>query len=141
MFKRTSPVPLPDNLQTVLTPCFPDHDLSQVVIHQSIPWYVRKFARITPVAYTSGNNIHFAPGRYDPNSLNGITIIAHEITHTQQYRKYGRFGFQLKYLASYINNKRRQMGDSGAYEEIPFEKEAYEKEREVKAYLEAQGIN
>src|ERR1044071_981883 len=89
MFNRTNSSPLPSSLKTILTPCFPDHDLSLVMIHQSIPWYVRRFARVTPAAYTSGNNIHFAPGQYDPNSLNGIATIAHELAHAQQYKKYG----------------------------------------------------
>jgi Domain of unknown function (DUF4157) len=141
MSKRTSSSPLPDSLRAILTPCFPHHDLSRVIIHQSIPWYVRSFARVTPAAYTSGNNIHFAPGQYDPNSLNGITTIAHELTHAQQYSKYGRLRFQLKYLAFYLTNKRRGMGDCEAYEGIPFEREAYEKEREVKEYLKAQGMS
>jgi hypothetical protein len=102
---------------------------------------VRKFARITPAAYTSGNNIHLAPGQYNPDSLDGIATIAHELTHTLQYKKYGGLRFRLKYLVFYFNNKRKKKGDLQAYEEIPFEKEAYEKEREVKQHLGAQGIN
>lgn len=141
MFNRPSSFPLPDNLKAVLTPHFSDHDLSRVVIHLSIPWYVRRFARITPGAYTSGNKIYFAPGHYDPNTVTGIASIAHELTHIQQYRKYGKLRFRLKYLVFFFKNKGKQMEDSEAYEGIPFEKEAFEKEQEVKKYLETEGMN
>ncbi|HET8674526.1 MAG TPA: DUF4157 domain-containing protein [Blastocatellia bacterium] len=141
MFTSHRSFPLPDKLKTVLTPHFPDQDLSRIVIHLSIPWYVRKFARITPAAYTSGNNIHFAPGKYDPNSVNGIARIAHEITHTQQYSQYGRFRFRVKYLAFFFKNKSKRLSDDEAYESIPFEKEAYEKAANVKKYLQAEGLS
>ena len=141
MFNTSSSFPLPDNLKAVLTPHFSDHDLSRVVIHLSIPWYVRKFAKITPAAYTSGNKIYFAPNQYDPSTVDGIASIAHEITHVEQYRKYGKLRFRVKYLAFFLKNKRKQMEDSEAYEGIAFEKEAFEKAEEVKKYLKTEGIN
>ena len=141
MFNPPRSFPLPDKLKTVLTPHFPDQDLSKVVIHLSIPWYVRKFARITPAAYTSGNNIHFAPDKYDPDSVNGIARIAHEITHTRQYNQYGKLRFRVKYLAFFFKNKSEHQGDDEAYAEIPFEKEAYEKAADVKQYLQVKGMN
>ncbi len=141
MFNPPRSFPLPDNLKTVLTPHFPDQDLSQVVIHLSIPWYVRRFARITPAAYTSGNNIHFAPGKYDPDSVNGIARIAHEITHTLQYSQYGKFKFRVKYLALFFKGKREHLSDDEAYEAIAFEKEAYEKAANVKKYLQTEGMS
>ena len=141
MLTSPSSFPLPDNLKTVLTPHFPEQDLSQIVIHLSIPWYVRKFARITPAAYTSGNNIHFAPGKYDPDSVNGIARIAHEITHTQQYSQYGKIRFRVKYLAFFFKGKNEHLSDDEAYETIPFEKEAYEKAANVMKHLQAEGIN
>ena len=139
MLNRPRSFPLPEDLKTVLTPHFPDQDLSRIVIHLSIPWYVRKFARITPAAYTSGNKIHFAPGKYDPNSVNGIARIAHEITHTRQYHQYGKVRFRVKYLAFFFKNKRRHLCDDEAYEAIPFEREAYEKAANVKRQLQAAG--
>ncbi|HJQ70065.1 MAG TPA: DUF4157 domain-containing protein [Blastocatellia bacterium] len=141
MFTSPSSFPLPDNLKSVLTPHFPGHDLSQVVIHLSIPWYVRKFAKITPAAYTSGNNIHFAPGKYDPDSVNGIARIAHEITHAQQYNQYGKFRFRVKYLAHFFKGKKEHLSDDEAYYAIKFEKEAYEKAADVKRQLQGQGVS
>ena len=141
MFASRRSFPLPDKLKTVLTPHFPDQDLSRIVIHLSIPWYVRKFARITPAAYTSGNNIHFAPGKYDPDSASGIARIAHEITHTEQYCRYGKLRFRVKYLRFFFKNKSKQLSDDEAYYTIPFEKEAYEKAANVKKYLQAEWLN
>ena len=141
MFNRASSFPLPDNLKEVFTPYFSDHDLSRVTIHLSMPWYVRKFAKVTPGAYTSGNKIYFAPGHYDPNTVNGIASIAHELTHIQQYREYGKFRFRLKYLAFFFKNKSRQLEDAEAYKGIPFEKEAYDKQQEIKKYLETEVMN
>jgi len=37
-------------------------------------------------AYTSGNNIHFAPGHYDPASPGGQELIGHELAHVVQQR-------------------------------------------------------
>lgn len=139
MINRSRSFPLPDDLRAALAPHFPDHDLCRVLIHQSIPWHVRRFARVAPEAYTSGNHIYFAPGKYDPSSVEGIATIAHELTHSQQYKKYGRFRFRLRYLKYYFENKRKRMDDYNAYEQIPFEREAYDKEREIIEYLKARG--
>jgi hypothetical protein len=38
------------------------------------------------VAYTRGHDIHFAPGRYQPNALVGQALIGHELTHVVQQR-------------------------------------------------------
>ncbi len=38
-------------------------------------------------AYTQGDNIHFAPGFYQPASLEGQALIGHELTHVLQQRR------------------------------------------------------
>jgi hypothetical protein len=42
-------------------------------------------------AYTSGANIHFSSGAYDPHSAAGQKLLAHELTHVVQ-QKQGRTG-------------------------------------------------
>jgi hypothetical protein len=37
-------------------------------------------------AFTSGQDVHFAPGAYDPASTEGRRLIAHEVAHTVQQR-------------------------------------------------------
>ena len=41
---------------------------------------------IGALAYTQGNNIHFAPGQYNPDSRSGRSLIGHELTHVVQQR-------------------------------------------------------
>lgn len=39
------------------------------------------------LAYAQGNDIHFAPGQYNPNSTKGQELIGHELTHVVQQRQ------------------------------------------------------
>lgn len=38
------------------------------------------------LAFTQGNNIHFAPGQYNPQSSSGQALLGHELTHVVQQR-------------------------------------------------------
>lgn len=39
------------------------------------------------VAFTMGSTIHFAPGRYDPASRQGLQLLGHELAHVVQQRQ------------------------------------------------------
>jgi hypothetical protein len=39
------------------------------------------------VAYTRGNDIHFAEGHYQPHTRDGLALVAHELTHVAQQRQ------------------------------------------------------
>lgn len=134
---RSESFRLPPDLRELLAPHFPDFDLRRIVIHLYIPRRVKMFAVINPAAYTSGNHIYFAPDSYDPETIEGVALIAHEITHSAQYKTYGKVRFQLLYLMHYLANKKKGMNDADAYEAIPFEIEARAKEREVLDWLKA----
>lgn len=43
-------------------------------------------ARLGATAYASGNDLHFAPGTYDPSSHAGQALIGHELVHVVQQR-------------------------------------------------------
>jgi hypothetical protein len=43
-------------------------------------------ATIGAVAFTQGTNVHFAPGHYDPSTVRGRSVLAHELTHVVQQR-------------------------------------------------------
>src|ERR1041384_7045982 len=43
-------------------------------------------ASLGALAYTQGNDIHFAPGQYQPGSTAGLDLIGHELTHVVQQR-------------------------------------------------------
>ena len=53
-------------------------DLSSVRVHQDDAKHAGA------KAYTVGQDIHFAPGQYDPQSKAGKQLLAHEVAHTQQ---------------------------------------------------------
>lgn len=38
------------------------------------------------LAFTQGNNVHFAPGQYNPQSSSGQALLGHELTHVVQQR-------------------------------------------------------
>lgn len=41
-------------------------------------------------AYTKGNDIHFAPGQYQPCTEEGKRLLSHELSHVVQQRSVGR---------------------------------------------------
>ncbi|HEU4726503.1 MAG TPA: DUF4157 domain-containing protein [Kofleriaceae bacterium] len=43
-------------------------------------------ASLRAQAYTTGQDIHFGAGRYDPSSTRGEQLLAHEVVHTVQQR-------------------------------------------------------
>lgn len=58
-------------------------DLSGVRVHTG-PESISASKAISARAYTTGNDIHFNAGQYDPQSLEGQRLLAHEVVHTVQ---------------------------------------------------------
>ncbi len=131
LFDSCASFPLPGRITKLIAPHFPDFDLTSLRIHEHLPWYVNRFAVIKPSAFTLGKNLYFAPGHYDIHSAKGIALLAHEITHSRQYRQEGNWTFAVKYLKYFLQNRRLGLTSEEAYLEIPFEILAREKEREV----------
>lgn len=44
-------------------------------------------ARIGAIAFTTGNDIYFAPGRFRPETPQGVQLLGHELTHVLQQRQ------------------------------------------------------
>ncbi|MBA5873202.1 MAG: DUF4157 domain-containing protein [Nitrospira sp. CR1.2] len=125
--------PMTDCVKGLLAPYFPGVNLDLVDIHESLPSY----ARDNVVAITRGNDIYFAPGRYDPHSRAGIALIGHETAHVGQYAEYGDLGFVLKYGSEYLAGRLQGMSEKEAYENISFEWKARAKERQIRDDLKA----
>lgn len=51
-------------------------------------------------------------------------LLRHEQVHVRQWRRYGRVGFIVRYLGSYVLWRFRLKGHKGAYWRIPLEIEA-----------------
>lgn len=133
MKRRGEPLPL--EVQQLLAPFFPDFDLRRVRIHEGIPRYVTIASAIEPIGYTDRNRIYLTPGSYRVDSIEGLALLAHEITHCRQYKQHGTWRFRAKYLTAYFKNRRRGMSAQTAYLSIPYEIEAREIEAKVHAAL------
>ncbi len=58
-------------------------DFSEVNIHANSA----AATRVGALAYAEGEDVHFAPGQYDPQSSKGQELIGHELTHVLQQRE------------------------------------------------------
>lgn len=64
------------------------HDFSQVRIHQDAR-ADQLCRQLGALAFTTGNDIFFAHGRYQPNTKTGLALLAHELTHVVQHQDAG----------------------------------------------------
>jgi len=74
--------PLPSSVRRFMEPRF-RADFGRVRIHTD-DRAARLSRRLSAYAFTTGNHIFFAQGRYQPESYEGRELIAHELTHTIQ---------------------------------------------------------
>ena len=58
-------------------------DFSEVSVHQNSP----KATSIGAYAYTQGNDVHFAPGQFNPETSKGQELLGHELAHVVQQRE------------------------------------------------------
>jgi len=79
---RGSGQPLPDSVRNSLEPQL-GHDFSQVHIHTDAD--ANKLSQqLSAEAFTTGSDIFFKDGAYQPGSDSGKGLIAHELTHVVQ---------------------------------------------------------
>lgn len=78
----TSDGPLPAPVQAKMERSF-NADFSDVQIHTDSP----AAGAIGAHAFTQGEEVHFAPGQYDPGSQSGQALIGHELSHVVQQRE------------------------------------------------------
>jgi hypothetical protein len=81
--EKSGGLPLPDAVRTKMEAAF-SADFSDVRVHIG-----REASSLGAIAYTWGTNIHFAPGQYSPNTLQGQKLLGHELWHVVQ-QKNGR---------------------------------------------------
>ena len=90
-------------------------------------------------AYTYGNDIYFAPGQYDPNSVEGLARIAHEVTHAWMWNQYekGVPSWALWWYGSiYLKEYREERQRHGKRRENMFEFFAYEMQDRIRRDLQ-----
>ena len=120
-------VSLPDHVKVILAPYFPDFDLDQIRVFEGIPFYVVMDA----TAYTDGNNIFFKPDAYDADSIEGIALIGHEVTHSVQFQTYGKWRFRANYLTNWGKQYKEYRNFNHAYYYNQFEIEARAMEERI----------
>ena len=108
---------------------FPDPsivDRARAVILPFCPRYIARRRR----AITLGHLIIFTkPQYYDPCSLQGLAVLAHELKHVEQYRREGFLRFLWQYLSHWL-----KVGYD--LERHPYEREATELEARVQTQLQ-----
>lgn len=73
---------LPEELQAKMETSF-GSDFSNVKIHKNS----KQAAKLNALAFTQSEQIHFAPGKFDPQSKSGQELIGHEMAHVTQQRQ------------------------------------------------------
>jgi hypothetical protein len=75
--------PLPDDLRSRFEQRF-DHDFSRIRVHTDAPAADALARAFDARAFTSGHDIVFSRGAYDPGTTAGRKLLAHELTHVVQ---------------------------------------------------------
>ena len=78
--QKSGGAPLPDNVRAKMETAF-GADFSDVRVHVG-----HEASSLGAIAYTWGSNIHFAPGQYNPNTIQGQKLLGHELWHVVQQR-------------------------------------------------------
>src|SRR6056297_3242430 len=73
---------MPNDVQSKMENSFGE-DFSDVNIHKDS----ENAPSLGALAYTQGNDVHFAPGQYDPSSQKGQELLGHELSHVVQQRE------------------------------------------------------
>lgn len=73
--------PLPDAVLAKMEAAF-GADFSAVRVHVG-----PQASRIGAVAFTTGNDLYFAPGQYQPDTISGQQLLGHELAHVIQQRQ------------------------------------------------------
>jgi hypothetical protein len=81
--QKSGGLPLPAEIRAKMETAF-SADFSDVRVHIG-----QEASSLGAIAYTWGTNIHFAPGQYNPHTLQGQKLLGHELWHVVQ-QKNGR---------------------------------------------------
>jgi hypothetical protein len=73
--------PLPDGVRGQMEAAF-GADFSRVRVHVG-----PQAERIGAIAFTTGDDIYFAPGRFQPDTMQGTQLLGHELAHVVQQRQ------------------------------------------------------
>jgi len=130
---------LTDCENEILSQYFPDKDLGEIEIKDGIPFVARKGGAEGAGAWTFRNTIYMAPGIDMPDTIEGISLIGHEIVRSTQYDLYGVVGLARRYGAAYKANIAAGMSEYDAYRNNPFEVAGFDMGVKILNDLQSQG--
>lgn len=117
MFERGRPLNAAERRR--YQPYFHLHTLQKaLIVEDHTPFWLRK----NMCAVVLGHRIYFRAGAYQFNTPQGIELLAHELTHVEQYLS-GMTMLKYLWAARY------------GYQQNPYEVEAYAKGAEVRAQM------
>ncbi len=104
-------------------------------------WYARaltspRFSQRSDIfAITLGGTIYICEqAAFDPHTPWGLSLLAHEVKHVQQYERDGTLRFFVTYLQSYF-------AQHGYGASLDYEKQAYDFQQEVYQHLSTEFAN
>jgi hypothetical protein len=114
-------LPLPSDVRTKMETAL-GGDFSDVRVHIG-----HEATSLGAIAYTWGTNIHFAPGQYNPHTIQGQKLLGHELWHVMQ-QKAGRvrnpFGGGVAVVQDHaLEAEADRMGVKAAMTQMPRRKE------------------
>ncbi len=75
-----------------------DFDFARVRVHEG-----NEAPAVGARAFAQGNDLHFAPGQYDPSSTGGLALIGHELAHVVQQSE-GRVPVTTQFKGAHDGN-------------------------------------
>jgi RHS repeat-associated protein len=108
---------------------FPVISLDEVAVHPDSTTTPKGFDAIT-----LNHDIHFAPGAYDTiDTADSLELLAHELTHVQQFETEGAGIFLIKYGLQSLHSKGYPKG-------ARFEQEANDNAKNIRKLIEKEGL-
>lgn len=95
----TTQFKMPENVQSKMEGVF-NTSFSDVNIHVG-----NKASDVGALAYTQGSDIHFAQGKFQPETKSGQELLGHELTHVVQQRE-GRVQANTSVNGLPVNNEK-----------------------------------
>jgi hypothetical protein len=110
-------------------------DLNSVQLHRDqLPGIPDSYKRDTR-AITWGYDVYFNYNELNQNTIDGIVLIVHELTHVQQFKDKGKAKFLSEYGTDYLGNRYGGDTHNEAYRNIRIEEEAFATDKAAREYL------
>jgi Domain of unknown function (DUF4157) len=108
-----------------LQPWLPGLDMQNVTLVNAWPMNAIVKHVLRQGAVTIAPFVFYGKSKFTPGDAHSLALLAHELTHVQQYHKMGHFGFLRRYLLDKARNGFKYS------KTLPLEAPAYELQAKV----------